>query len=203
MVSAGYTHVFCTPHIWPNLPLNNLQQIPLRVAELQSALDEHQIPLKLLSGGENNLRPTFMSETQQLVTYAMRGRYVLADMWADELPEFFEPTMRWLQSQRSTVILAHPERMRAVQDHPALADRFADMGVLLQGNLECFSDPPDAPTRRTAEQYLAEGRYFVIGSDLHVPKTLPKRLAGLDRIRELAGEKTLDRLTMENPRKLL
>ena len=60
-----------------------------------------------------------------------------------------QPTLPTVvQSLGVTVILAHPERMRPVQADPSLADRFAEMGVLLQGNLQCFSDPPGAPTRK-------------------------------------------------------
>jgi protein-tyrosine phosphatase len=30
LVGAGYTHAFCTPHIWPNLPGNNVEEIARR-----------------------------------------------------------------------------------------------------------------------------------------------------------------------------
>jgi tyrosine-protein phosphatase YwqE len=101
------------------------------------------------------------------------------------------------------VILAHPERMAAVQNQPELADRFAEMGLLLQGNLQCFSDPPAAPTRRTVERFLLEGRYFLLGSDLHNLASLPMRIEGLKRATDLVGAETIDRLTVENPRLLM
>jgi hypothetical protein len=93
--------------------------------------------------------------------------------------------------------------MRAVQDNPKLADYFADLGLLLQGNLQCFGDPRDAHTRRVAEQYLAEGRYFMLGSDTHNPQSMRIRMEGLRNAIALAGEDAINKLTMENPRKLL
>ena len=69
--------------------------------------------------------------------------------------------------------------MRAVQEQPELADCLAEMGVLLQGNLQCFGDPPHSATRQTAERFLAEGRYFALGSNAHNPKTMAVRMAGL------------------------
>jgi hypothetical protein len=93
--------------------------------------------------------------------------------------------------------------MRAVQEEPGLADHFAELGVLLQGNLQCFGDPPGAATRETAERFLAENRYFAVGSDLHGPRTMPVRLAGLRRLREAVGAEGLDRLTRDNPAKLM
>jgi protein-tyrosine phosphatase len=101
------------------------------------------------------------------------------------------------------VILAHPERMRAVQDEPELADYFKERGVLLQGNLQCFSDAPTARTRQIVERFLSEDRYFMLGSDLHSFETLPPRLAGLKRAIELAGAEKIDVLTKTNPAKLL
>src|SRR5690242_11112644 len=134
MVAAGYTHSFCTPHVWPNLPHNNVAEIGRRVGRLQRAFDEAGVGLKLIPGGENNLREdTPQTPPGELVTYGMAGKYVLFDIWADRLPSFFAPGVRWLQDRGLTCILAHPERMRAVQVEPGLMDRFRDMGLLLQG----------------------------------------------------------------------
>jgi protein-tyrosine phosphatase len=204
MVAAGYTHSFCTPHVWPDLPHNSASMVPVMVRRLQAALDDAGVPLRLYPGGEINLREsTRRTPPDELVTYAMARQFVLMDFWNDPLPPFFEPSVAFFHSFGTKVILAHPERMRPVQADPSLADRFAEMGVLLQGNLQCFSDPPGAPTRRTAERYLAEGRYFLLGSDLHRLNSLQARLDGLDRAIELAGADRIRALTVVNPRKLL
>lgn len=204
MVAAGYTHSFCTPHVWPNLPDNNVAEITRRVGRLQGAFDDAGIGLKLIPGGEINLREdTPQTAPEELVTFGMAGKYVLFDIWADRLPPFFAPAVRWLQSRGLTAILAHPERMRAVQVEPGLMDRFRDMGLLLQGNLQCLGDPPGTPTRDLGERFLLEGRYFLLGSDLHNLPSLPIRLAGLRRAIELVGEAGVATLTGENPRVLL
>jgi protein-tyrosine phosphatase len=205
LVSHGYTHSFCTPHIWPSYPSNTVAQIPIMCAALQAQLDEHHIPLKLIPGGELNLRADLLTTTppHALVTFAMNRKYALIDFWADKLPPFFEPNMRWMQSLGLTVVLAHPERMRAVQDDPRVVDEIQKLGILLQGNLACFSDPPDAHNRRAAERLLSQDRYFMVGSDLHSLESLPSRMAGLKRIAELVGDEKLRQLTFENPSKLL
>jgi protein-tyrosine phosphatase len=204
LVAAGYTHSFCTPHIWPSFPNNNPEQITKAVAELQLAFDEAGVALSLMPGGELSMRPeTQQMQIEELVSYGMARRFVLIDLWAERLPDFFDSSIKALQSLGVTVILAHPERMRAVQEQPELADYFAEIGLLLQGNLQCFGDPPGTATRETAEQFLAEDRYFAVGSDLHNPSTLPIRLAGLRRVRAAVGEEVLDRLTMQNPATLM
>jgi protein-tyrosine phosphatase len=204
MVAAGYTHSFCTPHVWPNLPDNTAANIPKQVSALQATLNGAGVPLKLIPGGEINLRAdTPWTAVEALVSFAMLRKFVLIDLWADKLPPFFEPAIRWFHALDVKVVLAHPERMAAVQREPGLADRFAEIGLLLQGNLQCFSDPPGSPTRTVVERYLREGRYFLLGSDLHNLASLPMRLDGLRRAIELGGKDTVDRLTITNPRELL
>jgi protein-tyrosine phosphatase len=204
MVAAGYSESFCTPHFWPSFPKTTKESIPHWVETLQRELDASVIPLKLYPGSEISLRNNLMeSDVRLLPTFAMAGKYALIDLWADKMPTFFEPTIRWMQAAGLTVILAHPERMRAVQEDPGLADYFAELGVLLQGNLQCFSDRPEAAPRITVERFIAEDRYFFLGSDLHNPESLNMRLRGLNRAIELAGIIRVRKMTVENPRILL
>jgi protein-tyrosine phosphatase len=204
MVEAGYTHSFCTPHIWPNLPHNTIKGITERTANLQVALDEAEIPLRLIPAGEMSLRPeTVLTPPEQIPTYGMASRYCLFDIWVDRIPSFFWEAVEWLQSLKLTAIIAHPERMRAVQDDPELADEFADRGLLMQGNLQCLGDPPHTSTRQLAELFLRQGRYFMLGSDLHNLAGLPIRMNGLATAIQLVGEAEVWRLTRDNPRKLI
>ncbi len=204
LVAAGYTHSFCTPHVWPNLTAQSRTNIAKWVADLQGELDSVNVPLKLIPGAEHNFQPKLTQEPlERIISAGLAGKYVLADMWADRIPDFFEPCVKWLQSMGLQVILAHPERMRAVQDDPGLADYFDDLGVLMQGNLQCFSDPPHAATRQLVEQFLLDGRYFLLGSDTHKPDTLELRMRGIDVAISVAGREAVDRLMIENPRQLL
>jgi protein-tyrosine phosphatase len=204
LAGAGYTHVFCTPHVWPNYPHVTRENVRRWTDILQLELRTANIPITLLPGGELNLSPaTLRNDPDHIIPLALGNQFILTDIWADLIPSFFEPTIRWLQDMKLTVILAHPERCRAVQDHPEIAEWLAKIGVLLQGNLQCFADPPEALTRRIAERYLRERRYFLLGSDTHNPEGLPGRLTGLQNAIALAGEAVINQLTIENPRQLL
>ncbi len=204
LVAEGYTHSFCTPHIWPNLPDNTIPKIAQHVARLQASLDDAGVPLKLIPGGELNLREdTIDTRHDDLVTYASQRKFVLFDIWADKLPKFFEPSVKWFQSLGAKVILAHPERMRAVQDDPELADYFDELGLLLQGNLQCLGDPPRTATYQVGRRFLTQGRYFMLGSDLHNIETLAHRMKGLHHAMDLVGNDEVDRLTKDHPRQLL
>lgn len=205
LVAAGYTHSFCTPHITPDFAHHTLANIARWTATLQERFTEAQVPLTLMPGGEITLVPDLRDHLppERQLTFGGMGRYCLVDIWAEKLPEFFEPTVRWLMGKGMKVILAHPERMKAVQLEPKLADYFSGIGLLLQGNLQCLGDPVGSATRTTGEKFLREGRYFLLGSDLHRLATLPARLAGLRNAIEMAGEETVDRLTKAHPTLLL
>src|SRR5688572_12788219 len=92
LIGAGYTHAFCTPHIWPNLPNNNVEMIARKTEALQREFDAAGVELKLLPGGELNLRAEMESwPREQIPSYGMRGRFCLFDLWCDKLPGFFWP----------------------------------------------------------------------------------------------------------------
>jgi len=204
LIGAGYTHSFCTPHIWPNLPHNSVEGIVEKTRELQRDIDTAGLKYQVIPGGELNARPDLAQTSPDPVpTFGMAGKYCLFDIWVDVIPKYFWTSVDWLQSQGLQVILAHPERMRAVQDHPELADRFQEAGLLLQGNLQCFGDPPNSHTRRVAERYLREGRYFLLGSDTHNVLGLQIRLTGLENAINLVGDAEIWRLTRDNPMRLL
>ena len=204
LLGAGYSHVFCTPHFWWNLPHVTPANIVRWTEDLQAHLDSEDIELKLMPGGELNLRPEIMALTkEQIPTYGMLGRYCIFDIWTNVIPTFFEPAVRHLQGLGLKVILAHPERMQALQSNSGLIDRMQEMGLLLQGNFQCLSDPEGMMTRVLVERWLREGRYFLMGTDTHNPGSLPCRLEGLRRAIELVGSEVMGKLTVENPKELM
>lgn len=207
LLAAGYTHAFCTPHIWPTLPKNTIANVRDWTTKLQARLDEAGLPLKLAPGGEINLLwgwPAMKElSREQIVTYASAGKYALFDFWADELPLFFEPAVRHLQAMQITPILAHPERVVALnRGDDRMIERVQEMGVLLQMNTWCLTDPPHAPTRRKAKQWLRDGRYFLFGTDSHNSRSMPTRIEGVGLAEQLVGADAVDQLTRVNPRKL-
>jgi protein-tyrosine phosphatase len=207
LVAAGYTHAFCTPHIWPSLAKNTAEHVREWTSELQDRVTREGIDLKLLPGGEINLELTWPGmpdvPKDQILSYGLRGRHALIDFWANAIPEFLVPAIEYLKSLGLTVILAHPERVKAIQDDADAILRMRDIGVLFQCNTWCLMDRPGLPTRDVAERMLRAGDYFLLGTDCHNAESLPIRLEGVRRAEELVGKDVVDQLTITNPLKLL
>lgn len=207
LVDAGYTHACCTPHVWPTLARNTVTAIRQRTDELQQQLDAAGVPLRLIPGGEINLEwnwPAIGSAPPaEIASYGLAGKHLLFDFWADTFPDFLPPAVQRLQGLGFTLIMAHPERLIAVQTDPAIADRFIEMDIRLQCNSWCLTDPVGTPTRDVSERLLRDGKYFLLGTDLHNAATLPIRLEGVHRAIEYVGADAVDALTITNPRQLV
>jgi len=209
LVSGGYSHAFCTPHIWPNFPHNTPRAIGTAVADLQSRLDSAKIPLKLAPGAEINL-PSMWPQLQtmaddQIATYSLAGKYLLFDFWDDQIAQCsdLDPAIIQLQSRGLKLVLAHPERVEALQRDLQAVDHFIELGVLLQLNSYCLADPPHSPRFITGKRLLETGRYFLIGTDSHDPQGMGVRLRGVEAAVQIVGAEAVDRLTIHNPRLLL
>jgi protein-tyrosine phosphatase len=204
MADAGYTHLTCSPHVWPEHK-HTPRFILDRVDQLQRALDERGVPITLVAGGELNILDldVFSMRDEDIISYGMAGKYVLFDFWAGELPDDYWERIARIKKTGAIPIQAHPERIAAFQYHPLLLDQLAEQGVLLQCNLQCLSDLAGVRTRDCAEKWLLDRRYFMLASDAHRIDTMDIRLRGLDTAIEILGEAEVDRLTKTNPAKVI
>lgn len=205
LIEHGYDHLVCTPHIWDDLPHNNVPEIARKVTALQRALDDARVGLTLHAGGEVNLTPSLLKiDPATLPTYAGLGRHMLCDAWIWDWETWLTPVIRHLQmGGQRTLIMAHPERLGLVQGDPSTVDRLADLGLLFQGNMYCLVDPEGEITREIAELMLEKNQYYMLGGDIHRIDSMPKRIRGLERTVALLGADQAGKLLRDNPLRLL
>jgi protein-tyrosine phosphatase len=207
LIEMGYTHAFCTPHVWPSLE-NNAVSIIQAVQNLQAHFDSEVVALKLMSGGEINLLECWPKISDlpkdQIVSYGMAGKHVLFDFWADtfnECRDALGAAVEFLISNDLQPIMAHPERISAMRE-PGAIEQALGWGCKLQMNSYCLSERVDETIFNFASRLLKEGKYFLIGSDTHKPTGMAMRQKGLQKAIEIAGEEAVGRLTIQNPRLL-
>ena len=203
LAAAGYSRAFCTPHCG-GLGDPTPDEIAALTRQLAEHAKTHDIPLELKPGGEVRLHPEF-PEALSLTgvpTYANAGRYVLADLWEPDWPAWASRAVDWLQARGLIVILAHPERMACLLNDPSGIDELARRGLLFQGNLGPIGGADTPPIVALAHRFLQDGRYFLLGTDVHRPSHLPARLAGLQKATELVGPEKVRELTITHPARL-
>src|SRR5688500_550478 len=215
LAGAGFTHAFCTPHIWQELPHNNISTLPAAVDELQRAIREAGIALTLFPGGESRLGPqTVQTPPDDLVLLNLGqsrgGRFFLFDVWEAEWPPYLARALMWLMQMNITPIMAHPERCEFFYEDPLnAADQLSEMGVLLQLDGYVLDEKALArglctkPMRRAAERLIEFGYHSCMAADPHRAETLDERLAALDSARELMRSAAFRRVTKRNPIQLL
>ena len=117
-VADGVSVVACTPHILPGLYHNTGPQIRQARQQLQQVLATEGILLRLVTGADNHMVPTFVSElrTGNLLSLA-DTRYVLVEPPHHVAPPRLEDLFFDLLTAGYVPILTHPERLRWIESH--------------------------------------------------------------------------------------
>lgn len=82
----------------------------------------------------------------------------------------YERAVFELQGRGYQVILAHPERYRAVQENPELARRLAQAGCKLQASADFIAGGRLGKEKKPAKRLFEENLYSYIASDAHRPE---------------------------------
>jgi protein-tyrosine phosphatase len=133
LVDDGVTVAACTPHITPGIYHNTGGAIIAAVEQLQSALDDHAIPLFLVSGADNHMVPDFVGALRSGHLLPLHGsRYVLVEPPHRSAPPRLEEFFLDLIAHGYVPILTHPERLSWIQDKYDLVGDLVNAGVWMQ-----------------------------------------------------------------------
>ena len=97
-------------------------------------------------------------------------------------------------------ILAHPERYLFIQDRPEMLYELIERGVLMQQNFGSVIGWYGKRAQMIAKKMLKANAVHLLGSDVHRPKTIYKKMAEiLPKIEKIIGKEKLEELTEINP----
>jgi protein-tyrosine phosphatase len=167
-VEDGVTVVACTPHILPGLYHNTGPQIRAAVVQLQSALDEAGIPLKLVAGADVHVVQDFVAGLREgrLLTLA-DTRYVLVEPPHHTAPARLDEMFFGLLVAGYVPILTHPERLSWINAHYDTMQRLAHAGVWMQITAGSLAGTFGRQPRYWAERMLDEGLVHILATDSH------------------------------------
>lgn len=163
--SVGVTSIVCTPHCRdPYFDYDKMW-------DAFELLREHADGFPLQMGFEVNIRKLY----QLGMDWARYLHFDGSDEFLLELStratkydfDDYERTIYELQGKGYRVIIAHPERYRAIQEDPGIAEHLVDIGCLLQASADFVDGGRFGREKRPAERLFDERLYSYIASDAH------------------------------------
>ena len=162
---AGVTSIVCTPHcrdpyfdydaMWDAFELlrSRVRDIPLQMGFEVN----HRKLMDLGMQWADYLH--FDGSNEFLLELSTRATRVEFDE--------YERTIFELQGKGYEVIIAHPERNRAIQEDVDIARRLVNMGCKLQASADFMKGGRLGRERKPAKRLFDAGLYSYIGSDAH------------------------------------
>ena len=186
---AGIRKIWHTPHVMEDFP-NTPDSLREHFGELKEAYNGN-IELRLAS--ENMLDSLFEErlEKNEFLPIGEDGKHLLVETSYMNPPYAMEDMIEKAQSLGYTLILAHPERYRYMEE--ADYRQWKDRGLLFQTNFMSLVEAYGETARKKAEWLLKEGMIDICGSDVHrlnffdhFVEQSPKKSSYLEMLKEVA-----------------
>jgi protein-tyrosine phosphatase len=204
-VADGVSVVACTPHILPGLYHNTGPQIRQATQRLQQTLAGEGIPLRLVTGADNHMTPSFVAELRagHLLSLA-DSRYVLVEPPHHVAPPRLEDLFFDLLVAGYVPILTHPERLRWIESHYQTIERLVHAGVWMQLTAGSLAGVFGRNARYWAERMLDEGFAHILATDAHDVRARPPNLSqGRELAAKRVGSTEAQHLVVTRPRGVL
>ncbi len=188
-LSDGISILAATPHGRSSFGSKNysVDLVHARLEELRAALAAAQLPLEVVPGtelfGEADLPARLKSG--ELLTYG-NSRTILVEFLNNEIPITIEQVVFALQLAGYRVLVAHPERIRAVRNDPNVLVPLIERGALMQLTADALLGRQGEALQQIAETLLTHRMVHVIASDSH--GTHLQRMPALSAARQRAAE---------------
>ena len=200
----GTDTIIATPHQLGNFAHNHGNEVRQRVREVQQFLQEHQVPLQVLAGGDVRIEDGLAKRIAagEVMTLADRGRHVLLEL-PHELYFPLQPVLQELAAAGLQGILSHPERNQGLLAKPELLPGLVDAGCLMQVTSGSLVGSFGPTCQRFAESMLSDGLVHFLASDGHSSRNRRPRMGrSFRRAAELVGPDRARELCCDHPRQV-
>ena len=207
VAAAGGTEtMLCTPHRRDVTESSSVEQVKSLIADMAAELRSREIQLELLLGMENHIDLDLPDELDAGRALSMNGgSYILVEMPFFGHQNYVEDVLFRLQVQGARPVLAHPERIEAVQRDPELLAGLVERGMLSQVTGGSVVGHFGREVRRFTHSLLRRGLVHVIASDTHTasgPRS-PRLSACVEAAAEIVGAERARALVVDTPRAIL
>ena len=207
--SNGTRVILATPHRKDVTELSSVQHIRNLTAELQRHIRAEGIPLSVVLGMENHIDAALPEDAASGKALTMNGsRYILVEMpffGAISEHDYVGDALLGLQAQGLTPVFAHPERIEAFQQQPALLESYIGMGMLSQLTRGSLLGHWGEEVRQFSFDLLQSGMAHILSSDAHSPHPprTPELCEALKITSQIVGCQKAKAMVIDTPRAIL
>ena len=204
--AAGTKTIVATPHM-----LHPQYHVPgplaaAKAEEVRAALAAAAVPVEVVLAGEIHWSVDIprLLDSGELLPLCAKRRYILFELPYSHVPAGFREVCWQFHLSGIYPVLAHPERIVELQEHPDRIEPFHDAGILVQVTAMSLTGDFGRRARKTSERWLDRGLVDVIASDGHSCRSRAPVLDAAARIaRKVGGDTLEDWVTREAPRRIL
>lgn len=200
---GGVRHVICTPHF--SRRFNTDVVVAGRARdELALSLEQLGIEVALTAGAEIDPLLALHAPIEQIRDRSIAAGYVLVEALPNTPAQMLRNIARRLGEAGLAIVIAHPERCRALQKDPRLIDDLRSCGALIQIVVPSLTGSAEAAVGRAAWRMIMEGRADLVATDGHRPESSRLRLAAVaDVVGSRVGQSAALDLFVHGPRRVV
>ncbi|WP_026568354.1 tyrosine-protein phosphatase [Bacillus sp. UNC41MFS5] len=167
-VEQGIHTIVATPHHLNNRYENPKQTIIDRVRELNKALLEEKIDLKVLPGQETRIYGEMVEgyEVGEILPID-HTQYVLVEFSSGHVPRYTEKLFYDLQTKGLIPVIVHPERNQEIIERPEILYRLVEKGALTQVTAASICGDFGKKIKSFSLQLIDANLTHFIASDAH------------------------------------
>jgi protein-tyrosine phosphatase len=203
LAALGFTLVHATPHQRAGVFLPSRAAMDQAFADISAGARQGQPELELGLAAENFWDEVLHERlAQREVPSYPGGRAFLFELNPQLLPPRLEQTLFEIRLRGVLPVLAHPERYVAIQQDLTRAEALGRSAAMLVDAGALDGAHGRAPMK-TARRLVEDRLVHAVTSDIHTTEDQRTVAAGMAWIRKRLGDRELDRLLAENPRRML
>ena len=205
-VCSGVNKIVCTPHRKDVSENTSVYKVLQLVDDLNRYLIKEGIDCELFSGMENHLDDQLTGDILKGKALSInQTRYALVEMPFFGGEDSIINQLDDLLSQNITPVLAHPERIEAVQSNPDLLYEFVEKGILNQITSGSLLGLFGEKVQNFTETMLSMNLAHILASDCHSSSgdRSPNLDLGVAKCIELVGDVKTMAMVIDTPKLVL
>jgi len=203
-LSEGVRTIFATPHCCNGIYSVEKGDILKACSGLTKRLKKEGLFVQILPGAEIRINHNLIQEFDKgrLMTLNNAGTYILLELPSVFLTGSINVMIRLLCKKGVIPIIAHPERNPMILNTPGIVADLIYNGAAMQITASSLVGDFGKQAMKAAREMVVMGQVFSLGSDIH-PFRKYRMARARKKLIKLAGQKTADLITHENPSAIL